>query len=130
MFAALLAALGASSRWAATGLGRHPGRRNLPLAARASPLRVLLAGAHAAAYLLSLVFAVAYGYVAAYSKRWRVLMLAVLDILQSIPVLSFLPGVMLAMVALFPTRQMGVEFGSIMLIFTGQVWNMAFSFYA
>ena len=57
-------------------------------------------------------------------------MLAMLDILQSIPVLSFLPGVMLAMVALFPTRQMGVEFGSIILIFTGQVWNMAFSFYA
>jgi NitT/TauT family transport system permease protein len=57
-------------------------------------------------------------------------MLAVLDILQSIPVLSFLPGVMLAMVSLFPSRQLGVEFGSILLIFTGQVWNMAFSFYA
>ena len=57
-------------------------------------------------------------------------MVAVLDILQSIPVLSFLPGVMLAMVALFPTRQLGVEFGAILLIFTGQVWNMAFSFYA
>jgi NitT/TauT family transport system permease protein len=53
-----------------------------------------------------------------------------LDILQSIPVLSFLPGVMLAMVSLFPSRQLGVEFGSIILIFTGQVWNMAFSFYA
>jgi NitT/TauT family transport system permease protein len=37
---------------------------------------------------------------------------------------------MLAMVALFPHRQLGVEFGSILLIFTGQVWNMAFSFYA
>src|ERR1700735_1653135 len=57
-------------------------------------------------------------------------MLAVLDILQSIPVLSFLPGVMLAMVSLFPSRQLGGEFGSIVLIFTGQVWNMAFSFYA
>ena len=57
-------------------------------------------------------------------------MLAALDILQSIPVLSFLPGVMLAMVSLFPSRQLGVEFGSILLIFTGQVWNMAFSFYA
>jgi NitT/TauT family transport system permease protein len=84
----------------------------------------------ATAYILSLVFAVGYGYIASYSKRWQAAMLAVLDILQSIPVLSFLPGVMLAMVALFPTRQMGVEFGSIILIFTGQVWNMAFSFYA
>src|ERR1035437_2648117 len=83
-----------------------------------------------AAYLLSLVFAIAYGYVAAYNKRLQAAMLATLDILQSIPVLSYLPGVMLAMVSLFPTRQIGVEIGSVILIFTGQVWNMAFSFYA
>jgi NitT/TauT family transport system permease protein len=57
-------------------------------------------------------------------------MIPLLDVLQSIPVLSFLPGVMLAMVALFPSRQLGVELGAILLIFTGQVWNMAFSFYA
>ena len=57
-------------------------------------------------------------------------MIPLLDTLQSIPVLCFLPGVMVAMVALFPTRQLGVEFGSILLIFTGQVWNMAFSFYS
>jgi NitT/TauT family transport system permease protein len=57
-------------------------------------------------------------------------MVAVLDILQSIPVLSFLPPVMLAMVALIPTRQLGLELGAILLIFTGQVWNMAFSFYS
>ncbi|HEX5229665.1 MAG TPA: ABC transporter permease subunit, partial [Bryobacteraceae bacterium] len=82
------------------------------------------------AYLLSLFFAVGYGYFAAYHKRLEAPMLALLDILQSIPVLSFLPGVMLAMVSLFPSRQLGVEFGSIILIFTGQVWNMAFSFYA
>ena len=82
------------------------------------------------AYLLSLVFAIAYGYTADYSRRLEPLMIAGLDILQSIPVLSFLPGVMLAMVALFPTRQIGVELGAIVLIFTGQVWNMAFSFYS
>ena len=57
-------------------------------------------------------------------------MIPLLDTLQSIPVLSFLPAVMLAMVALFPTRQLGVELGSILLIFTGQVWNMTFSFYS
>jgi NitT/TauT family transport system permease protein len=82
------------------------------------------------AYLLSLFFAVGYGYIAAYSKRMEGFMIAGLDILQSIPVLSFLPGVMLAMVALFPTRQIGLEMGAIVLIFTGQVWNMAFSFYS
>jgi NitT/TauT family transport system permease protein len=50
--------------------------------------------------------------------------------MQSIPVLSFLPPVMLAMISLFPTRHMGVELGAIFLLFTGAVWNMAFSFYS
>ncbi|GGA54367.1 ABC transporter permease [Edaphobacter acidisoli] len=98
--------------------------RALPLYAFYSIIRIFLA------YLLSLIFAVGYGYIAAYNKRVEALMIAALDILQSIPVLSFLPGVMLAMVALFPTRQIGVEMGAIVLIFTGQVWNMAFSFYS
>jgi NitT/TauT family transport system permease protein len=71
-----------------------------------------------------------YGYIAAYNPRAERYMVPLLDVLQSIPVLSFLPGVMLAMVALFPSRQLGVELGAILLIFTGQVWNMAFSFYA
>jgi len=84
----------------------------------------------AVAYVLSLAFAVGYGYIAAYNRQLEGLMVALLDILQSIPVLSFLPGVMLAMVALFPARQLGLELGAVLLIFTGQVWNMAFSFYA
>jgi NitT/TauT family transport system permease protein len=82
------------------------------------------------AYVLSLAFTLVYGYIAAYNPRAERYMIPLLDILQSIPVLSFLPGVMLAMVALFPSRQLGVELGAILLIFTGQVWNMAFSFYA
>jgi NitT/TauT family transport system permease protein len=106
----------------AAEISRAP--RALPLYAFYSVVRIALA------YVLSLLFALVYGYIAAYNKRLEGLMVAVLDILQSIPVLSFLPGVMLAMVALFPTRQLGVEFGAILLIFTGQVWNMAFSFYA
>ncbi len=106
----------------AAEISRSP--RALPLYAFYSVVRIAIA------YLLSLVFAVAYGYIAAYNLRLQGFMLALLDVLQSIPVLSFLPGVMLAMVALFPTRQLGLEFGAILLIFTGQVWNMAFSFYA
>ena len=83
-----------------------------------------------AAYIISLVFTLIYGYTAAYNRRAEKLMIPLLDTLQSIPVLSFLPGVMISMVALFPTRQLGVELGSILLIFTGQVWNMTFSFYS
>ena len=55
------------------------------------------------AYMLSLCFAVAYGYIAAYNPRVEPWMVAVLDILQSIPVLSFLPPVVLAMVTLVPS---------------------------
>jgi NitT/TauT family transport system permease protein len=82
------------------------------------------------AYLISLVFAIAYGQIAAHNARAERILIPLLDTLQSIPVLSFLPPVMVAMVALFPTRQFGVELGSILLIFTGQVWNMAFSVYS
>jgi NitT/TauT family transport system permease protein len=82
------------------------------------------------AYLLSLTFAITYGYLAAYNPRVEAWMIATLDILQSIPVLSFLPPVVLAMVALVPGHQLGIELGVILLIFTGQVWNLAFSFYS
>jgi NitT/TauT family transport system permease protein len=96
----------------------------LPAYAGYSLLRIAIA------YVLSLVFALVYGYVASSNARAEKFMIPLLDVLQSIPVLSFLPPVMLAMVALFPGRQLGVEAGAILLIFTGQVWNMAFSFYA
>lgn len=96
----------------------------LPLYALYSVVRI------AVAYALSLVFALGYGYLAASSRRAEIVLVPLLDILQSIPVLSFLPGVMLAMVALFPRHEIGVELGSILLIFTGQVWNIAFSFYS
>ena len=98
--------------------------RSLPMYAFYSVVRIFLA------YVLSLVFAVSYGYLAAYNTHVESFMIAVLDILQSIPVLSFLPPVMLAMIALFPTRHFGVELGAILLLFTGAVWNMAFSFYS
>ncbi len=84
----------------------------------------------AIAYVLSLAFAIGYGYIAAYHARVEPWMVAVLDILQSIPVLSFLPPVVLAMVSLIPGHQLGIEMAVILLIFTGQVWNLAFSFYS
>ena len=103
-------------------ISRNP--LDLPVYAGYSLLRIALA------YVLSLIFALVYGYIAAYRPRAERFMIPLLDVLQSIPVLSFLPGVMLAMAALFPGRQLGVELGAVLLIFTGQVWNMAFSFYA
>jgi len=98
--------------------------RDLPLYALYSLVRMVIA------YAISLVFALAFGYLAASSRRAEMVMIPLLDILQSIPVLSFLPGVMLAMVALFPHSQLGIELGSILLIFTGQAWNISFSFYS
>ena len=96
----------------------------LPAYAMFSLIRIAIS------YVISLIFGVGYGYVAAYNARAERVMIPLLDTLQSIPVLSFLPGVMLAMVALFPRRQFGIELGSILLIFSAQAWNMAFSFYS
>ncbi len=81
-----------------------------------------------AAYVLSLVFTVVVRYVAAYSSIGGRLIPPALDVLQSIPVLSFLPAVLIGMLALIPGR-IGLELGSIVLIFTGMVWNLTFSFY-
>jgi len=100
----------------------HPAA--LPKYALFSVLRIAIA------YIFSFVFTLVYGYVAAYNRKAERFMIPLLDTLQSIPVLSFLPGVMISMAALFPSRQLGVELGSVLLIFTGQVWNMTFSFYS
>jgi NitT/TauT family transport system permease protein len=81
------------------------------------------------AYCISLLFTLGYGYWAAKDRRAERLLLPFLDILQSIPVLGFLPGLLLALEAAFPTSNVGLELASILMIFTGQAWNMTFSFY-
>jgi len=95
----------------------------LPLYAVYSLMRM------AAAYVLSLSFAIGYGYMAAYNRRAERIMVPILDILQSIPILSFLPPVVLALAGVFPRSGFGVELASVLLVFTSQAWNMAFSFY-
>ena len=82
-----------------------------------------------AAYVLSLIFTLVYGTVAAHNARAEKIMLPALDVLQAIPVLGFLPGLVLAMVSLFPTREIGLELACVIMIFTGQAWNMTFSFH-
>jgi NitT/TauT family transport system permease protein len=84
----------------------------------------------AAAYALSLVFSLAYGYLAAYNRRAERVLLPLLDILQSVPILSFMPSVVLALTGLFPGTRLGVELASVVLVFTSQAWNMTFSFYS
>jgi NitT/TauT family transport system permease protein len=81
------------------------------------------------AYLASLIFTLIYAYSAYRFRTMALILIPLLDILQSIPVLSFLPGVTLALIAMFPGQRIGVELSSILLIFTGMTWNMTFSFY-
>jgi len=95
----------------------------LPYYAALSTLRMVLA------YIVSLVFSIAYARFAASSKAAERVMLPLLDILQSIPILSFMPGVVLGLVALFPGRTFGLELAAVILIFTSQAWNLAFSFH-
>ena len=82
-----------------------------------------------AAYVLSLAFTLVVGTLAAHSRRAERVLIPMLDIGQGIPVLGFLPGLVLGMVALFPKTNVGLELACVVMIFTAQVWNMAFSFY-
>lgn len=80
------------------------------------------------AYMLSLVFSIVYGYLASHNKSAERWLLPVLDILQSVPILSFLPVVLLSLTAILP-QGIAIEIAAIVLIFTSQVWNLTFSFY-
>ena len=96
---------------------------SLPRATFLSVSRVVLA------YILSLVFAISVGYWAAHSRTAERLIIPMIDILQSIPVLGFLPGVVLFLVSLFPSTRIGLELSAVLMIFTGMVWNMTLSLY-
>jgi NitT/TauT family transport system permease protein len=81
------------------------------------------------AYILSLAFTLVYGYWAAKDRTAERVLIPLLDVLQSIPVLSFLPAFVLLLVSLFPGSNIGLELAAVLNIFTGQVWNMVFSFF-
>ncbi len=81
------------------------------------------------AYALSLLFTLAYGYWAAKDAVARRVLIPLLDVLQSIPVLGFMPGLLLVFTSAFPGSNIGLELAAIISIFTGQAWNMTFSFY-
>jgi len=82
------------------------------------------------ALVISYLFALGFGWAAARSRMAERLLLPMLDILQSIPVLGFLPGLVLGLMSLFPTRNVGLELAAIVMIFTAQAWNLALSFYS
>jgi NitT/TauT family transport system permease protein len=81
------------------------------------------------AYFFSLLFTLLVASWAFYDLRARRFVLPALDVLQSIPVLGFLPGLELGLVGLFPHSNVGLELACVLSIFTGQVWNMVFSYY-
>ncbi|MHB8636000.1 MAG: ABC transporter permease [Fimbriimonadaceae bacterium] len=94
----------------------------LPLYAGLSIARMV------AAYILSLVFTFVYGYYAASDKRRERVLMPILDILQSIPILAYLPVVVMSLTAVLPIG-FAKELSAVLLIFTSQAWNMTFSWY-
>ncbi|MBN8554967.1 MAG: ABC transporter permease subunit [Deltaproteobacteria bacterium] len=100
------------------------GIHNLPLYSLYSLFRAL------AAYGISFIFSIVVGYAAAKTEIGERFILPLLDIGQSIPVLGFMPGLVLGLVGIFPNSNFGLELACVLLIFTGQVWNMTFSFYS
>jgi NitT/TauT family transport system permease protein len=105
----------------ATEIGLDP--RNLPEYAVRTTLRMF------AALTASLLFTFTYGTAAAKSRRAGLVLVPILDILQSVPILGFLTFTVVFFMNLFPGQVMGLELASIFAIFTSQAWNMAFSLY-
>ena len=96
---------------------------DLPGYALRTALRMLIALA------VSLVFTLTYATWAAKSPRAGALLVPLLDILQSVPILGFLSVTVVWFLSLSPGRIFGAELACVFAIFTGQAWNMAFSFY-
>jgi NitT/TauT family transport system permease protein len=101
----------------------------ISLSPRALPLYTLFSVARMfIAYILAILFTLFYGRMAAYNRSAEKVMLPLLDVLQSVPILSFLPVVLLSLSAIMPQR-LAAELASIVLIFTSQAWNMTFAWY-
>jgi hypothetical protein len=96
---------------------------SLPEYALRTTLRML------AAMVASLAFTLIYGTLAAKSRRAGLVLVPILDILQSVPVLGYISFTVTFFLALFPGRVLGAELAAIFAIFTSQAWNMTFSFY-
>jgi NitT/TauT family transport system permease protein len=95
----------------------------LPNYALRTTLRML------AAMACSVLFTFLYGTLAAKSRRAEVVLVPLLDILQSLPILTFLSFTLTFFLTLFPGQLIGAELAAIFMIFTSQAWNMTFSFY-
>jgi NitT/TauT family transport system permease protein len=82
------------------------------------------------AYGVSLFLTFVFGYIAAKSGKAELFIIPFLDIMQCVPVLGFLPGLVLGLISIFPKTNTGLEIAAIILIVTSQAWNMIFSFYS
>ena len=96
---------------------------NLPEYALRTTMRMLLA------ILCSIVFTFIYAALAAKSRRAEMVLIPLLDILQSVPILGFLTFTVVFFLNLFPGRVFGAELACVFAIFTSQAWNMTFSMY-
>src|SRR5215510_3628603 len=96
---------------------------NLPLYALRTTMRMLLA------IICSTIFTFVYSALAAKSRRAEMVLIPLLDILQSVPILGFLTFTVVFFLNLFPGRVLGAELACVFAIFTSQAWNMTFSMY-
>ena len=96
---------------------------NLPAYALRTTMRMLLA------IVCSIVFTFSYAALAAKSRRAEMVLIPLLDILQSVPILGFLTFTVVFFLNLFPGQVFGAELASVFAIFTSQAWNMTFSMY-
>ena len=75
---------------------------------------------------ISVAWGVSFGILASTNKTASIILVPFIDLLQSIPILGYFPGVILFFISLFQGNEIGIELSAMLLLFTSMAWAIFF----
>lgn len=78
---------------------------------------------------ISVAWGVSFGILAATNKVASIVLVPIIDLLQSVPILGYFPAVILFLTTLFHGSQIGNELSAMLLLFTSMAWAIFFGVY-
>jgi NitT/TauT family transport system permease protein len=106
--------------WLAMTFARNPEASSLPYYTFRTLLRITLTLG------ISVAWGVSFGILAATNKTASIVLVPIVDLLQSIPILGYFPGVILFFISIFQGSQIGIELAAMLLLFTSMAWAIFF----
>jgi len=117
-FAGLLAII--AMYWSVMAFVRNPEISYLPYYTFRTLLRIT------ATLVISVVWGVSFGVVAARYKTASLVLVPFIDLLQSLPILGYFPAVILFFISFFRGSEIGLELSAMLLLFTSMAWAIFF----